>query len=186
MTSPTRSRRPTRSTPSCAICARAIRKPARCRRRNARRRRRKPPRTTTLADGPPPQRPPSGRHALVPSSHVPSRSGACMRFPPLRQGAGILAQAGCRRMSDLKTISTDVVGSLLRPAALKDARTRFDDGKISADELRAIEDEAVRDAVRAAGSCRPGRGHRRRDAPAQFPGQFRRRGRGLSTRAARR
>src|SRR3954468_13203128 len=51
-------------------------------------------------------------------------------------------------MSDLKTIRTDVVGSLLRPAALKDARTRFDDGQISADDLRALEDEAVRSAVR--------------------------------------
>ena len=51
-------------------------------------------------------------------------------------------------MNDLKTIRTDVVGSLLRPAALKDARTRFDDGQISADDLRELEDDAVRDAVR--------------------------------------
>ncbi len=51
-------------------------------------------------------------------------------------------------MSSLKKIRTDVVGSLLRPAGLKDARVRFDDGMISADELRAIEDEAVRSAVR--------------------------------------
>ena len=51
-------------------------------------------------------------------------------------------------MNSLKKIRTDVVGSLLRPAGLKDARVRFDDGMISADELRAIEDEAVRSAVR--------------------------------------
>ncbi len=51
-------------------------------------------------------------------------------------------------MNDLKTIRTDVVGSLLRPAALKDARTRFDDGQISADDLRKLEDDAVRNAVR--------------------------------------
>ena len=50
-------------------------------------------------------------------------------------------------MNDLKTIRTDVVGSLLRPAALKDARTRFDDGQISADDLRKLEDDAVRNAV---------------------------------------
>src|SRR3984957_14103106 len=49
---------------------------------------------------------------------------------------------------ELAKIRTDVVGSLLRPEAVKAARVAFDDGKISVDELRAIEDEAVRDAVR--------------------------------------
>jgi 5-methyltetrahydropteroyltriglutamate--homocysteine methyltransferase len=49
---------------------------------------------------------------------------------------------------DLNTIRTDVVGSLLRPAHLKEARARFDDGAISADALRGIEDETVRAAVR--------------------------------------
>jgi 5-methyltetrahydropteroyltriglutamate--homocysteine methyltransferase len=51
-------------------------------------------------------------------------------------------------MKDLTKIRTDVVGSLLRPAQVKDARVRFDDGKMSAEELRAVEDEAVRAAVR--------------------------------------
>ena len=51
-------------------------------------------------------------------------------------------------MTDLKTIRTDIVGSLLRPAGLKEARARCDDGAIGADELGAIEDEAVRAAVR--------------------------------------
>jgi 5-methyltetrahydropteroyltriglutamate--homocysteine methyltransferase len=51
-------------------------------------------------------------------------------------------------MNDLKTIRTDVVGSLLRPPGLKEARTRFDDGQISADDFRALEDEAVQGAVR--------------------------------------
>ena len=51
-------------------------------------------------------------------------------------------------MSDLRTIRTDVVGSLLRPQAVKDARARFDEGKLAADELRAMEDQAVRDAVK--------------------------------------
>ncbi len=41
-----------------------------------------------------------------------------------------------------------MVGSLLRPVALKEARARFDDGAIAAGALRAIEDEAVREAVR--------------------------------------
>ena len=51
-------------------------------------------------------------------------------------------------MSELRTIRTDVVGSLLRPAAVIQARKNFDAGKIEAGALRAIEDEAVRDAVR--------------------------------------
>jgi 5-methyltetrahydropteroyltriglutamate--homocysteine methyltransferase len=51
-------------------------------------------------------------------------------------------------MTDLRNIRTDVVGSLLRPEAVKAARVRFDEGKIDADALRKIEDDAVRDAVR--------------------------------------
>jgi 5-methyltetrahydropteroyltriglutamate--homocysteine methyltransferase len=50
-------------------------------------------------------------------------------------------------MSSLKTIRTDVVGSLLRPQSVKDARTAFDDGKISEQALHAAEDDAVRAAV---------------------------------------
>ena len=37
--------------------------------------------------------------------------------------------------ADLTKIRTDVVGSLLRPAGLKEARSAFDDGAISADAL---------------------------------------------------
>src|ERR1700691_5897249 len=50
--------------------------------------------------------------------------------------------------ADLTKIRTDVVGSLLRPAGLKEARAAFDDGKIAEAALHAIEDQAVRDAVR--------------------------------------
>ena len=50
-------------------------------------------------------------------------------------------------MKELANIRNDVVGSLLRPAKLKEARTRFDEGKISLEELRLIEDREVRDAV---------------------------------------
>jgi len=49
---------------------------------------------------------------------------------------------------DLTKIRTDVVGSLLRPQHLKEARAQFDDGAISADAFHAIEDQAVREAVR--------------------------------------
>jgi methionine synthase II (cobalamin-independent) len=41
----------------------------------------------------------------------------------------------------------DHVGSLLRPAALLAAREQFANGEITADELRAVEDDAIRDAV---------------------------------------
>ena len=51
-------------------------------------------------------------------------------------------------MSDLKTIRTDVVGSLLRPAAVIEARKALDEGKLDAAALRAVEDEAVRAAVK--------------------------------------
>ena len=50
-------------------------------------------------------------------------------------------------MKELAKIRNDVVGSLLRPAALKQARARYDEGKISLDELRQIEDQNIRDAV---------------------------------------
>ncbi len=50
-------------------------------------------------------------------------------------------------MTDLATIRTDVVGSLLRPDYLKAARQTFDEGKLSASEFQTFEDQAVREAV---------------------------------------
>jgi 5-methyltetrahydropteroyltriglutamate--homocysteine methyltransferase len=47
----------------------------------------------------------------------------------------------------LATIRTDVVGSLLRSAPLKQAYADRDQDKISAEELNRIEDEAIRKAV---------------------------------------
>lgn len=42
----------------------------------------------------------------------------------------------------------DHVGSLLRPAHLLEARSRYQNGAISAEELRAVEDEAIREAIK--------------------------------------
>jgi 5-methyltetrahydropteroyltriglutamate--homocysteine methyltransferase len=42
----------------------------------------------------------------------------------------------------------DHVGSLLRPPELLKAREEFAEGRLSADQLRAVEDDAIRDAVR--------------------------------------
>lgn len=44
-------------------------------------------------------------------------------------------------------VHADVVGSLLRPAALKSARQQFQRGEIDAAQLRAVEDEQIRQAV---------------------------------------
>ncbi|MGH7793486.1 MAG: cobalamin-independent methionine synthase II family protein [Candidatus Binatia bacterium] len=49
---------------------------------------------------------------------------------------------------NLKRIRTDVVGSLLRPARLKQAYADRDQGKISAEGSRQIQDDAIREAVR--------------------------------------
>jgi 5-methyltetrahydropteroyltriglutamate--homocysteine methyltransferase len=51
-------------------------------------------------------------------------------------------------MKELATIRNDVVGSLLRPAKLKQARVSYDEGRLSTAELRTIEDQCIRDAVR--------------------------------------
>ena len=51
-------------------------------------------------------------------------------------------------MKELTKIRNDVVGSLLRPAALKETRLAYDEGKISLEELGAIEDRHIRDAVK--------------------------------------
>jgi 5-methyltetrahydropteroyltriglutamate--homocysteine methyltransferase len=51
-------------------------------------------------------------------------------------------------MKPLSRIRTDAVGSLLRPAHLKEAYAERDQGKTSVEKLREIEDEAIRRAVR--------------------------------------
>jgi 5-methyltetrahydropteroyltriglutamate--homocysteine methyltransferase len=51
-------------------------------------------------------------------------------------------------MKELTKIRNDVVGSLLRPAELKQARQRFDEGQLGREELRQVEDREIRKAVR--------------------------------------
>src|SRR3990172_2333395 len=51
-------------------------------------------------------------------------------------------------MKDLANMRNDVVGSLLRPARLKEARVSYDEGKIMLERLRVTEDEGIREAVR--------------------------------------
>lgn len=51
-------------------------------------------------------------------------------------------------MTSSPAFRADHVGSLLRPQALLEARARRDAGTISAEELRAVEDEAIAAAVK--------------------------------------
>ena len=51
-------------------------------------------------------------------------------------------------MKELARIRNDVVGSLLRPARLKQARGDYDEESISLEQLHAIEDEEIRKVVR--------------------------------------
>ena len=51
-------------------------------------------------------------------------------------------------LRDTPPFRADHVGSLLRPPRLLQARQDFENGAIDADELRGIEDEAIRDVVR--------------------------------------
>lgn len=50
-------------------------------------------------------------------------------------------------LRDTPPFRADHVGSLLRPAKLLEAREGFAAGNVSADELRSIEDDAIRDVV---------------------------------------
>jgi 5-methyltetrahydropteroyltriglutamate--homocysteine methyltransferase len=50
-------------------------------------------------------------------------------------------------VKELARIRNDVVGSLLRPPELKQARQGYDAGKLSLDELREAEDREIRKAV---------------------------------------
>jgi 5-methyltetrahydropteroyltriglutamate--homocysteine methyltransferase len=51
-------------------------------------------------------------------------------------------------VTNLDQLRADVVGSLLRPAAWREARAAFDEGRIDEPAFRRIEDDAVRDAIR--------------------------------------
>ncbi len=56
--------------------------------------------------------------------------------------------------------TADVVGSFLRPDAIKQARQQFARGEIDAGQLRAVEDDAIR-VVEQQCACGLHRGHRR-------------------------
>jgi 5-methyltetrahydropteroyltriglutamate--homocysteine methyltransferase len=51
-------------------------------------------------------------------------------------------------MTTAPPFRADHVGSLLRPPELLQAREEYQAGRLSAEELRRVEDDAIRDAVR--------------------------------------
>ena len=51
-------------------------------------------------------------------------------------------------LRDTPPFRADHVGSLLRPQRLLDARAEHADGKLDDEELRAVEDDAIREVVR--------------------------------------
>ncbi|SDQ47336.1 5-methyltetrahydropteroyltriglutamate--homocysteine S-methyltransferase [Quadrisphaera sp. DSM 44207] len=59
--------------------------------------------------------------------------------------------AGATSTAHVPPFPADHVGSLLRPPAVREARARAAAGRIGAEELRAVEDEAVREVVRRQG-----------------------------------
>ena len=89
-------------------------------------------------------------------ARVPARVGTTGSEEEIREGS----------MSDLSgpPFRADHVGSLLRPAELLRARAEHQAGRISAEELRRVEDAAIRDAARAARD-RARSGDRRRVSP---------------------
>jgi 5-methyltetrahydropteroyltriglutamate--homocysteine methyltransferase len=66
---------------------------------------------------------------------------------------------------NLKTLRVDQVGSLLRPATLKQAFAKFSLGEISAEQLRAAQDKAIRDVIAKQEAC---------NLPVVVDGEFRR------------
>jgi 5-methyltetrahydropteroyltriglutamate--homocysteine methyltransferase len=50
-------------------------------------------------------------------------------------------------MKDLASLRNDVVGSLLRPVSLKAARARYDEGRLTLEELHETEDREIRQAI---------------------------------------
>ena len=56
----------------------------------------------------------------------------------------------------------DIVGSFLRPAAVKEARAQFAAGTLSREALTAVENDAIRELFAKEKSRRTRRRHRRR------------------------
>jgi 5-methyltetrahydropteroyltriglutamate--homocysteine methyltransferase len=50
-------------------------------------------------------------------------------------------------MKNLASLRNDVVGSLLRPTSLKESRARYDEGNLTLEQLREVEDREIRQAI---------------------------------------
>src|SRR5262245_26343281 len=74
--------------------------------------------------------------------------------PPAACAVAGRSLAGARSLAFVECVAVtafphhaDMVGSLLRPRRLADARAEWREGRLPADELRPIEDEAITDVV---------------------------------------
>src|SRR6185437_6767632 len=74
--------------------------------------------------------------------------GASAGPGPLAARSPLLSKEVIMSARTTPPFRADHVGSLLRPAALKQARDDAARGAISADDLRAAEDDAIRDAIK--------------------------------------
>src|SRR5262245_25429228 len=68
-------------------------------------------------------------------------------------------------LEDLKRLRADHIGSLVRPTKLKEAFDRYDRKRLSNDELRQTQDEAIREVIA---------GQERHGLPVVTDGEFRR------------
>src|SRR5215472_5067482 len=85
----------------------------------------------------------------MPPQDVRDRIGDAEEISGLSPGGPLNGQSNEEDDEVVTTrIHSDVIGSLLRPDPLKEARLRRDSGEISAAELKRIEDDAVDDAIR--------------------------------------
>src|SRR5262249_6357048 len=80
------------------------------------------------------------RRSSSPMATEASGGGAACRWGRGRRGRGLLGPAMALR--------SDVVGSLLRPAYLVEARAALEASRLSAPEFKRVEDHAVDEAVR--------------------------------------
>src|SRR5262249_8370689 len=68
-------------------------------------------------------------------------------FPGGSRGAREEARMAVQARADLATLRVDQIGSLERPAGLREVRSRHAEGRATDEDLRAAEDAAIREGV---------------------------------------
>ena len=73
---------------------------------------------------------------------------------------------------DLKRLRTDHIGSLVRPAKLREAFTDYDRKRLSNEDLRRAQDEAIREVIAGSRNASASGGDGRRVSATQFSGKL--------------